>query len=402
MAQGSFWRVHGRRTLVALAVLSLVAAGVYGQASYSSDVEPYLEQALPQAADFELLYHDLAENAYLYGGSDANGSPVGYVTATEGEGYWGPMIVMVAWSLDGTILAVNVAEHVEYPTWYIELHEQEFFSQYIERQYSEPLRLDEDIDVATGATGSSLGVANGVQQGRALVAEQLGDPYPVPEEPIEFGVAEIMLLVGLGMVVTLRQVPALRRFRWMRYLTLTFGLVVLGIWLSIPLSLIHFAIWPVGFVPAWQSNLLLYIVVIGVVGLAVVLAKNFYCFWLCPFVAMQEGMHFFGGRRVRPITRWQHLLRNSRYVLLWLVLLLVLLLRTPAISVYEPWTTIFSFEGTQLEWLLVGVTLFTAIFVYNFWCHYLCPVGAVMDIVLRVRMWFASLFRRLFSGRRAA
>ena len=65
----AFWRRRGTSLLGLLAVLSLVAAGVYGQVSYHSDlapdlsdaapdlsgVEPYLLVVLPEAAEFELL-----------------------------------------------------------------------------------------------------------------------------------------------------------------------------------------------------------------------------------------------------------------------------------------------------------------------------------------------------------
>ena len=397
MALAKFWRMHGSQTLVVLAVFSLVGAGAYGQLSYDPDVEPYLPEALPEAASFELLLSEPAEGSYLYVASDGNGHQLGYITATEGQGYGGPMTVMVTWSLEGTILSVQVPEHHDTPAWYGKLFEKEFFSQYIGRQYSQPLMLDEDIDAASGATHSSTGVATGVQAGRQLVSEQLSDPYLAPEEPISFGTAEIMLLVGLGTVVGFRMLPALRKRHWLRYFTLLFGFIVLGVWLSSPLSLVNFAIWPVGFAPSWQSNLFLYILVFGLVALAIFFAKNFWCFWLCPFNAIQEGMHFVGGSRVRTITKRQLLLRNTRYVILWLVLLIVLIMRNPSLSVFEPWNTLFSFKGNAEQWLLLVVVLGVAMFIYDFWCHYLCPVGATMDIILKVRMWFVDGFGRLFA-----
>ena len=381
-----FWRRWGAATIVQLAVLSLVAAGVYGQVSYHSDVELYLPQALPEAAEFELLRSESAGNGYLYAGSAGNGGPLGYVTITEAQGYGGTMTVVVTWSLEATILALEVPEHYEdMRPWFQRLYDQGFFDQYIGRQYSEPLKLDDDIDAVSRSTVSVDAVAMGVQRGRALVAEQLGDPYPVAEEPVSFGLTEILLLIGLGSVVTLRMVPRLKKFRWARYLTLTFGLAVLGIWLVIPLSLINFAIWMVGFTPAWQSHLLLYILVFGVVGLAVVLAKNFYCFWLCPFSAVQVVMNFIGGGRMTPTSKWHRRLRNTPYFLLWLALFLALLLRNPSVSSFEPWKTLFSLKGSTEQWLLVAVTLVTAMIIKDFWCQYLCPIRVVMDIILKVR-----------------
>ncbi len=397
MAQGSFLRIHGKRLLVSLAVLTLIGAGVYGAFAYENDFELYLPDVMPEASSFELLLEEAFEGSYFYTASDSNGDELGYVSATKGQGYGGPMMVMVAWSLNGTILSILVPEHHETLAWYGELAEKEYFNQFLGLKYSEPLTLGEDIDAATGATRSCVGVATGVQRGRQIMSEQLGDPYPQPEEAVDFGIGEIMLLVGLGTVVMFRTVPPLRKRHWMRYLTLVFGLIVFGVWLSNPLSLSDFAIFPAGFSPSWQSHLFLYILVFSLVALALVLAKNFWCFWLCPFAAIQEGAHFIGGGRVRPITKRQLLLRNTRYFILWLVLLVVLLGRNPALSVFEPWATIFSLKGSLVEWLLVVVVVGVAMFIYDFWCHYLCPVGATMDIVLRVRMWFVDGFRRLFA-----
>ncbi len=391
-----FWIRRGTAALVLVAVLSLVAAGVYGQVSYHSDVEQYL----PESTKFELLRSNSDETGYLYAGGDSNGSPVSYVTITEAQGYGGPMTVMVTWSLEATILALEVPEHYEdMRPWFLRMYDVGFFDQYIGRQYSEPLELDTDIDTVTRSTVSSVAVAMGVQRGRALVAEQLGDPYPVAEESVSFGLAEILLLTGLGSGVTLRLVPGLKKFRWTRYLTLTFGLVVLGFWFVVPLSLINFTIWAVGFTPAWQSHLFLYILVFGVVGLAVMFAKNFYCFWLCPFSAMQEVMHFLGGGRVTPTSKWQRRLRNTPYFVLWLALVLALLLRDPSMSSFEPWNALFSLNGTAEQWLLVAVTLVTAMIVKDFWCHYLCPIRAVMDIILKVRRRLKREWLRKVSPR---
>jgi len=100
---------------------------------------------------------------------------------------------------------------------------------------------------------------------------------------------------------------------------------------------------------------------------------------------------------VRPIIKRALLLRNTRFFLLWLVLFLALLVRKPAATVFEPWTNIFSLEGTNVEWLFVTAVVLGAVFVYDLWCHYLCPVGATMDIVLRVRTWLNDGFNRVFS-----
>lgn len=385
----------GLKPLPTLAVLSLVAAAIFGYLEGGvNNVEKYLPQSFPGSPSFELLSRHPADGGYLYGVTDESGNSVGYVTAAEGQGYGGPMIVMMSWSLDGTIFDVQVPEHFEDLPWFNALTEGGFFKQYIGRQYGQPLMLDEDIDAVSGSTVSSVGVSIGVQAGRQMLSEHLGDPYPRPKEPIDFGLAEGLLILGLGSVVVLRMVPALRRRRNLRYLTLAFGFAVLGVWLAIPLSLTNFATFLLGYGPHLATNIIMYILVFGVVGLALVLGKNFYCFWLCPFVAVQEGLNL-SGSRLMPAAGWRRWLRNIRYFLVWLALLFVLLLGNPTISVFEPWNVLFSLKGTADQWLLMLSTIFVAMIIHDFWCYYLCPVGAVMDIILKVRKGIVTLWERL-------
>jgi hypothetical protein len=396
LTQTNFWRIYGKRLLIILVVVSLIGAGAYGTTAFEPDIKSHLPDIMPEAASFEILLEEPSANSFLFTAYNENDIEVGYVSVGEGQGYDGPMTVLTAWTLEGTILEIQVPVHYENLPWYNRLDADDFFGRFIGRSYNEPLSLDIDIDAVSGATRSCEGVDTGVRSGRQLLSEYLGNPYPVPEEKVDFGIAEIMLLVGLGTVVIFRTVPPFNRKHSLRYLTLVFGLVVFGFWLSAPLSLVNFIVWPIGFGPIWQQNLFLYILVVGIIGLALVLAKNIWCFWLCPFAAIQEGAHLIGGT-VRPITKRQLLLRNSRYFILWAVVFLALLLRKPSVAAFEPWNNIFSLEGTILEWFFVITVIIIAVFIYDFWCHYLCPVGATMDIVLRLRMWLTGSLRKVFA-----
>ncbi|QNT75806.1 4Fe-4S binding protein [Dehalogenimonas etheniformans] len=224
------------------------------------------------------------------------------------------------------------------------------------------------------------------------MAEYLGHPYTGPSDPIRIGFPEIGLLLGMLSVVLARMLPGLRRHTWPRAVTLTYGFVVVGIWLSIPLSLTNIASWLVGYSPHLQTFFVIYIIVFGVIGLAVIFGKNFYCFWLCPYVAVQELLHLAFGSRARPNPKWFKVLNNARFVLLFIALFLVLVLKNPSVSVFEPWNVLFSLKGSVDQWVLMGFALLAAVFVYNFWCHYLCPVGAVMEIVLKVRKGVIGLW----------
>ncbi len=369
----------------------MLAAALYGQLSQGlSGYEDFLPDVMPEAASFSAV--QTSGGTILYEARDAGGNPMGFITAAEGPGYGGPMSVLVGWTPDGTITAVKVPEHHEDLPWWNVLIKKKFFDQYVGRTFSEPLQLFDDIDVTTGSTVSNNGVAIGVRTGRLVLAEYLGQPYAGPPDPIRIGWPEISVGLGLLSVILARTLPGLKRRTWPRVLTLMYGFIVLGVWLSIPLSLTNIASWLVGYSPHLQTFFVIYLIVFGVIGLALLSGKNFYCFWLCPYVAVQELFHLAFGSRVRPDARVFKVLKNTRYVLLFIALFLVLALKNPSVSVFEPWNVLFSFKGTVDQWVLMFFALGAAVFIYNFWCHYLCPVGATMEIVLKIRKGVLGLW----------
>lgn len=389
----SFTRMYTSRLVYGLAIVALLGAGVYGQLSRGlSGNEEFLPEAMPEAATFKSL--QTSGGATLYLVRDAAGTELGYITASEGPGYGGPLKVLVNWTPDGIITGVKVPDHHEDLPWWNVLIKQDFFGQYVGRSYSEPLQLFEDIDATTGSTVSCNGVAVGVRNGRLVMAQYLGQPYTGPSDPIIIGRPELTVALGLLAVVLARTLPGLRRRAWPRVITLIYGFVVLGVWLAIPLSLTNIASWLVGYAPHLQTFFVMYIIVFGVIGLALIFGKNFYCFWLCPYVAVQELLYAIFRIRIQPAGKWFKILRNARYILLFIALFLVLALRNPSVSVFEPWNVLFSLKGTTDQWVLMFFALGVAIFIYDFWCHYLCPVGAVMDVILKGRRGVIGLWQK--------
>jgi hypothetical protein len=384
-----------RALLILAALISLAAAWVYGHLAYDASVERYLPGALPHATRFHLICLDPSEKLCLFEARDDQGLLAGYVTVGEGRGYGGPMVVVVGWSKEGSLLTLRVPKHREDAPWFRTLENKGFFEQYIGKKDTDPLELSRDVDAVSGATFSSYGIGEGVVNARELVAKQLGHTVPPRSAPpIKFDVAEVLLLLGFAWVVIARALGLFAGMKWRRVPSLVFGFLVLGIWLGQPLSLVNFTTWLIGYSLPWQNNLFLYGLVFGTLLLAVGLGKNFYCFWLCPFSAVQEGAHWLTGSNIRPSEACGKRLGNVRYVLLWLALFLAFLSGTPALTIYEPWTALFTLKGTGSQWVLVAVTLVGAMLVHNFWCTYLCPVGALMEIVLKVRHRVAALWRK--------
>lgn len=383
-----------RAILILVALVSLAVAWVYGRLAYDASVERYLAGALPHATKFQLLCFDSGQKLCLFEGRDDRNGLVGYAAAAEGRGYGGPMTVVVGWSKQGSLLTVSVPRHKEDAPWFRILENRGFLDQYVGKKDTDPLELGRDIDAVSGATISCYGVAEGVLKARELVAKQLGHTIPPRVTPaVKVGLAEMLLFFGFGWVVVVRTGRFFSGKTWRRAPSLVFGFFVLGLWLAQPLSLVNFTSWLVGYPPPWHNNVLLYGMVFGVIALAVALGRNFYCLWLCPFSAVQEGAHLLTGSRIRPGETCGKNLAGARYLLLWLALFLAFLFRAPSLTIYEPWTALFTLKGTEAQWVLVAVTLVGAMVVRNFWCAYLCPVGALLEIVVKARFRVSSFFR---------
>jgi NosR/NirI family transcriptional regulator, nitrous oxide reductase regulator len=375
--------------------MGLVFAAIYGRYAHQANVEGYLPGSLPHAVRFHPIHTGSSEKPLLFSARDESDHPLGYVTVSKGNGFGGPMLVVLGWSPEGKIQSIRVPKHGEDAPWYRLLENKKYLEQYLGRGDTDPLRHGKDVDGVTGATRSAEGIAEAVLKARESVAGRLGHKVdPVPAKPVQFIYWEAFLLLGLALAVLFRSSRPFSAFRWRRGVTLVFGFLLLGLWIQQPLSFVDFAVWMVGYAPPWRSHFLLYVFFYLVIAFVLIQGRNFYCFWLCPFSAVQEGAHLLTGTPVRPGKGCSGRLEHTRFVLLWLALFLALLFRNPSIAIYEPWATLFTLKGLSEQWILVVLAVGSAMVIRNFWCRYLCPVGAVLELARRLHHRVSAVLKR--------
>lgn len=386
-------KVHQRRKrerlFAVISILIIVAAWIAGAARAEADLLPAVQQAFQTANAFERIDDGIYE-AY---GDDNMTELIGYVAIAEAHGYGGPLTLAVAVTPAGEVNGVVIADHKETPSWMNRVMGANFIDQLIDKPYTDPFSLDVDLDVVTGATYTSIAIAEAALKGSQVVAAHLG--LPVTEAPppkITFGVPEIVLiaLYAAGFISQGRTFKFKKQLRWV---TLLVGLFVLGFVYNKPLTLSMINQALLGYWPQWQSNLYWFLLIGGIIFVFTIDNKNPYCEFFCPFGAAQECMGAIGGAKNASLGRFKDTWKWIHRGLTWLAIIIALVFRNPGISSYEIFGTLFKLVGNNFQFILLGMVLVVALFIKRPWCHYLCPLHPVEEFIRVIRRWIKELWQ---------
>lgn len=381
------------RILAIVAIITLLIARNVGARWATQDLEPYLEQAVPDADYFTAR----SEGTYA---AYQNGRIVAYVAFGEANGYGGPLWVAVATDREGNILNLAVVGHSETPRWFSRTISSGLLDSLVGKSYAEEFVIGQDVDNVTGATYTTRAIARAARSGaRAIAENELGLP-PVSQDaaaespPIQFGVLEASLVVLFVMSYVNRR-PWYKYKKLLRWVSMLSGLALLGILYTQPLTLASISRFMVGRWPEWQTNLYWYILLGGWLFFFILENQNAYCEWFCPFGAAQECLGAVGGARPHSGGKYRGLLTWLQRGLAWLALLLALLLRNPGLTSYEIFGTFFDLEGSTLQFVLLGIVLAASLFIRRPWCRFLCPIRPISDLLRLLRRWIGELWQNV-------
>ena len=216
---------------------------------------------------------------------------------------------------------------------------------------------------------------------------------------------DIALLVGGLMLLTVvivqpkiftQDARAFRRFRWI-YLLYTVGFI--GYYAQGQISVTHaFTLTQSLFDSSATTGLLLdpIVCILGIYTLVTVFmwGRGFFCGWLCPFGAMQEMAGWVGQRLRLPQLRisWAtHSLANKiKYaIFICLIAMSIYSLATAEVlAEVEPFKTALTMQFVR-SWPFVAYAaglLLMSMFIHKLFCRYICPLGAGLAILGKLRM----------------
>lgn len=361
----------------AILFIVLLVAVIWGNIPPSENLLPVVHQVWPDADRLEAI---TGEVQMVY---DKQSQLLGSFNMATETGYGGPIKVAVFVDLEGKILLVSLLHQTETPSFLERMENRHFFSQFQGKHVADPIKLGHDIDAVTTCTVSSTAIAMAANRAAHNNANiLLGYGIPDAPNPVQWRYWHSMLLALWGGVfyASWKRLP-----RW-RYGALGTAIVIIGIKLNGCLNLGSLGSVLVGRMPSITTNLTFYITFVAVVISLLILRKNLYCYWICPFGAIQEFIGKITGIQYKLAPAYDTWLRSIPLALAWAALVYALINRKPSLASYEPFAVLFNLDGSFFEWGLLVISFTGALVIPRFWCVLLCPVGAALNWMLKLRL----------------
>ncbi|RJE47296.1 pceC [Dehalobacter sp. MCB1] len=377
--------------MFAAAVVFLLTL-VFSWTHTDNDIIPFMNQVFPEAQSFQKI----ASSPVIYEGQTKgqNGreEKIGYVVIEQAVAYGGPIKMVTGIDLQGKIVGTVIAAHKDTPSFIDNILDQKYLERFIGKDITDPLSINKDIDRISGATFSTRGIAKAVSRGSHAVARsEFGLNVKDEVEPFKFGSKEIavialVILIVIGMAFKQKK---------LRRLALLGSLVIIGFQYNTPISLANIAGLLMGNFPSIRENLVWYILLIGIPVITFIIGKNIYCFWLCPFGALQEITAKVGGGKFKCCNKAiEAKAAKLRYILIYLALIGAFLTKSPSFAGYEPFATLFGRQGFGIQWLILPVVIFSSFFISRFWCRFFCPGLILNEIILRPRRYIMGILKK--------
>lgn len=367
----------------------LIASFVYYYTQTGEDYLPNMKKMVGQNSEITLISGQVYE-------ASRNGEVLGYFDRQSAMGYAGPIDIIVFIGKDGTLKDLSVVKQIETPSFFNKVISEGFVKRLIDKKANSAFELGQDLDTVAHATYTSRAIAEAVRKASHNIAvTQLH--MEVPKTASFKLPLEDYLILALLLAVLIFQ-----KFKWskLRYITLPLGFLLIGYWQKSLLSLGNFSSVFAGNIP-WANVPFWLVLLLGVLLLILFTGRNPYCFWICPYGALSELLGAFGkfGRlNYKPCERSVKKFKDLRLLLAWGALVFAFLMKNPSISSYEIFAPLFALEGTPVQWLLLPIMLFAGVFIFRFWCRFFCPVGGILDFVVKCRRscleWLDSILKK--------
>ncbi|MDB5950618.1 MAG: hypothetical protein JWR65_2473 [Massilia sp.] len=211
--------------------------------------------------------------------------------------------------------------------------------------------------------------------------------------------AAALALLVCALLLQKRLVADGKRFNWFRRGFLLFTIGFVGYYAQGQLSIVNFTGVLQALLAGRSVEFLMFdpmtVVLLGFTAISLLVwGRGTFCGWLCPFGALQEATGKLGQwlrlPQLRPSARNDARLKLIKYLALAAILASAFVAPqlTDKLVEFEPFKTAITLNFVR-SWPYVvyaGAMLAASMFVYKFFCRYLCPFGAALALLGRFRI----------------
>ena len=365
------------RILAIISIILVILVGILGVRREAKQTVDYLDGILLEEQKVESLGGD---RFAVYEGEDK--VPVSYLILVAAPAYGGDMQAAVQLDTSGRITDMQMVHHRETPSFLEKIEKRGLLLSLIGKSYMDPFEPGVDVDVVSGATYSSLAIISCAQKGSMLLArDQLKLEVMEIETPdLVVGMPEVSLIALFVLsLIGIYRLPGRRKT--IRWITMLGGLIILGFWLAVPLTLSRVNVFLLGYFPDWHTQMYWYILLAAFVLSIILTRKNIYCHWICPLGGLQECVGVIGGARPRFSKKFRDIMKWVQRGVALLAILLALYFRNPVKLDYEIFGVALSLTGPTYLFILTGVFIMASAFIHRPWCNYLCPIVPLEDML---------------------
>lgn len=364
---------------------SLIAAFIIGQTNFKSDLKELLESKLDEGDSLSIIKSGEPAVYKLHKPDETL-----YAVISEETGYGGPFRLATIISMDGVIENVWIIESRETPAYLEKLKRANYPNEFVNKPIESNFIPGDDVDVISGATISSEAFCRNIRYSSHQAAiHGFNKELTWEDEPFKIGL-DVYLILLLFILAFIAHKWQNKTFK---IVVLTISMIILGFYLNGQISIANYISMFEGFTPSAKANLAWWILIPGSLLFPIIISRNLYCTYICPFKGAQFYLSKVSGMQFKMNLKMTKLALRGTTFLLWLSLMTGFITTNPGLSSYEPFAMFFALDGIGVQWYILPASVIGAFFIKNFFCRFFCPVGEFITWVLKRRNDVSKQFK---------
>lgn len=309
---------------------------------------------------------------------DDRGKNIGSVVvsspyADDITGYGGSTPLVIGINNESKIVEIVLIENQETPSFVERVINTKYLDKWDGTYWKQVATIE--VDAVTGATLTSRSIEKTLHKRMSLI-----DPKAVavsPKSGILFAWKDIgiILIPIFGLYLCFGKN---KHQKILRYILMGITIVYMGFMTASCFSITLISSWIIAGKPTSASIGMIFLVVIAS-ATPIFTGRNFYCFFVCPFGALQEALYKIIPWKIKLNPRWVKYLRYIRYGILLLITFTLLLGIKLDLNNFEPFSAFMIKSAGKAAILIAIISLILSCFINRPWCLFGCPAGAFLD-----------------------